>query len=66
MERQNIVAGLKRCNGGAEVITKRQLASFFGIKKTEYVNKYVHKLEAIEGKYFLVTEVAGELIQRTK
>lgn len=66
MERQTIVAALKRCNGGAEVITKAQLQRFFGIKKQEHVRKYVQGLESMDGKYYLVTDVASELMRRAK
>lgn len=66
MDRQSITAALKRCNDGAEVITKSEFQRFMGIKKADHVKKYFADLESIDGKYYLVTDLAGELVRRKK
>ncbi len=66
MDRQSITAALRRSADGAEVITKTQFKKFMGISKTDHVQKYFAGLESIEGKYYLISDVAGELLQRMR
>lgn len=65
MERQNLVRALKSHSDGADVITKSQFMSFMGIKKYDHIKKYLSGLDAIDGKYYLISEVAGALLRRT-
>ena len=64
MDKQSLTAALRRSAGGAEVITKTQFKRFMGISKMEHVQKYFAGLESIEGKYYLISDVASELVHR--
>lgn len=66
MDKQSLTAALKRCTDGAEVITKTEFQRFIGIKKADHVKKYLAGLEAIDGKYYLISDVAGTLMRRRK
>lgn len=66
MDKQSLTAALKRHANGAEVITKAGLQSFMGIKKADHVKKYFTGLESIDGKYYLISDVAGVLAQRKR
>ena len=66
MDRQSLTAALRRSADGAEVITKTQFKKFKGISKTDHVQKYFTGLESIEGKYYLISDVVGELMHRMR
>lgn len=64
MQKQDIVLRLKKHARGAEFITKKQIADTFGMIKQEHVKRYIKGLQAIDGKYYDILEVAGELQRR--
>lgn len=66
MEKKDLIAALKKAAQGAEVITRTQLMNFFNIQKYDHIKKYIRKLDSIDGKYFLISDVARELIGRVK
>ena len=45
-------------------ITKAQLSEVFGHKDRRAVDKYVSGLEAVDGKYYLITDVARRLKEK--
>lgn len=66
-EKQKIISGLKRCNKGAEVINKEQIAKFLGSRSDkDRVRRIVKDLHSYEEKhkFYLVTDVA-EAYMRT-
>lgn len=65
-DRQSLVRELQKYNRGAAVITREQFAKFMG---TTNNSKMVHKfleLEAIDGRFRLVTDVADMLIRNLR
>lgn len=66
-DKQMIMQGMKRCNNGAEVITKSQIARFMGNKApTQRVYRLVRDLKKYEKKYYLVSDVAEAYLQTVK
>lgn len=58
MRKTDITSALRQHTGGG-TITATGLARFLGVKDAAYVKrKYLYGLEAISGKYYLITEVA--------
>lgn len=56
--------GLKKVNGGAEVITKTQIARFYNCGQiTQRVRDIVRDL-GHDGRYYLRTEVRDEIYRR--
>lgn len=66
MDRATLTAALRRHTGGAEVITKTQLQAFMGIRGPQHIQRYVDRLDALDGKYYLVSEVAAELMRHVR
>ena len=66
MDKQKLQAALKRHTQGAEVITKQQICSFMGIKKQDHIRKYTDGLQALDGKYYLISEIADRMMQRAR
>lgn len=65
MNRKVLIDELKRYAGGGGVITKSQIARFYGLKHTTCkITDLVKDLNAINGKYYLVIEVAEEIRRR--
>ena len=65
MIKSDIVKALQRsCH--AEFITRQQIAKAFGIKNSRYVQSYVDGLDKIDGKYYLIEEVADNILRRTQ
>lgn len=62
MTRTDISAELRRVTEGQAFITVTQLARALGEKNTSRVKtKYLEGLESVNGKYYLITEVADAL-----
>ena len=62
-----IKESLKRAAGGAEFITATQVGKCLGIKNKESIrNKYLSGLEKVDGKYYLISDVAHRIIERTQ
>lgn len=66
MDKQSITAALRRSAEGAEFITKTQFKKMMGISKMDHIQKYFTGLESIDGKYYLISDVAGELMHRMR
>lgn len=66
MEKQEIINAMKKQVNGAEFITKQQLAGFMGIKDPKNINQYIKGLEAVNGKYFFIPDIAKVLWQRSR
>ena len=66
MDKRVLIDALKREANGGEMITRKQLMHFFNIEKYEHIKKYIRGLDAIDGKYFLISDVARILIGRVK
>ena len=67
MTRNDICAELARVTEGQAFITCSQLARALGIKHTENVKKeYLAGLEAVDGKRFLIREVADALKKKCR
>jgi len=65
MTKTEIKTALKPYNNGAGVITKTELAAFFGISP-RHVGRYLAGLECISGKYYLTDDVATIILRETK
>ena len=67
MTRNDICTELSRVAEGQAFITCAQLSKAMGIKHSEIVKKeYLSGLEAVNGRYFLVREVADVLKKKCK
>ena len=67
MNRNDICAELRRVAEGQAFITCAQLSKALGIKHTEIVKReYLTGLEAINGKYFLIREVADAIKKKCR
>lgn len=63
MDKRELVRDMKQyCGGG--FIKRQQLANYMGIKDPHNVDKYLHGLERVEGKYYFISDVAGVLKER--
>lgn len=63
--KQKVGDALRQSAGGAEVITISQLARFFGRKKPSAVDyRLTEGLEKIEGKWYLLSDVADAIAKR--
>ena len=51
---------------GSHFITKKQLAVFMGVKRSETVGQYVKDLPATNLKYYFIPDVADQIIANTK
>ena len=65
MDKKELTQSLKNFTG-AGVITKAKLCEFMGITHQRNVNKYLAGLMALDGKYYLVSDVAARLWERTR
>ena len=66
MTKKSLKSELKTHTDGASVITKTQLARFFGFKKpTTRIDDIVSDLTAIDGKYYLISDIAEVLERRS-
>ena len=65
MDKATLVRRLKRHAGGmdADFVTRRQIAEMFGLKKPDSANKYVKGLTCVSGRYYEITEVAGQIMK---
>lgn len=59
MEKADIVRALRRASDQQGFITLKELMEAFGKKERRSVLKYVDGLEAVNGKYYLITDVAA-------
>lgn len=48
---------------GAQFITQKQVADFMGVSR-DTARRKLHELDAIDGKYYFIPEVADELMKR--
>lgn len=65
MTQNDITHGLRMVTDGQAFITVSQLAKAMGRSDPKRMKKlYLEGLEAVDGKYYLVTEVAGVLKSR--
>lgn len=53
-------------NTGAHFITKTQLATFVGVKRSETISKYVNDLPVFNKKYYFIPDVAEEKVKDIK
>lgn len=64
-DKQKVANELQKYNGRAGVITKSQIARFLGIKQAgSRVNRLVADLDAYDGRYYLVQDVAEAFVRR--
>jgi hypothetical protein len=65
MEKQKLIDEMSR-QAGAMFATKTQIAAWFGIKDTHYINRYVDGLKAVDGKYYFIPDLAGVMERRAR
>lgn len=64
-EKQRVKEALRQSAGGAEVITLSQISRFFGRKKPTTVDyRLTEGLEKIDGKWYLLNDVADAIAKR--
>jgi|GEM_PF-3510876 len=66
MQKKDITNSLRRHADGGEFITKTGIAKTMGLKKSEYAQKYIRGLQAIDGKYYAISEVADNMMTRLR
>ena len=65
LTKQDITRSLQSYNSGAGVICKAQIGRFLGEQKPgRRTDKITAGLTAIDGKWYLVTDVAGAILRR--
>lgn len=62
MERKRIIQEM-RTMFGTGVITRKNLAKYFGTTE-KTVERYLAGLEAVDGKYYFIQDVADSLLER--
>lgn len=67
MTKQDIRRALAKAGETQAFITETQLAKCMGMKSANYVKKvFLSGLECVDGKYYLISDVAAVLISRRK
>jgi len=61
MDKREIKQQLERYTGGV-FITRQKLADALGVDNPRHVDRYLSGLDRINGKYYLIEEVAGKLM----
>lgn len=51
---------------GSYFITKKELATFVGVKRSETISKYVNDLPVFNKKYYFIPDVAEEMVKDIK
>ena len=64
MTRQDCIKALQKSAEADGFITMAEICRFIGIKKREYVQKYVEGLPRFEGKRYFIPEVADRIMSR--
>ena len=65
MSYTDVKDSLKKAADGAEFITAKQVGTCLGIKNRETVRtKYLSGLDKVDGKYYLIADVAHRIIER--
>ena len=64
MLKKDIVAELSKACEGQAFITLTQFSKALGIKDPKNAKKYLEDLEAVDGKYYLIRDVACNLKKR--
>ena len=65
MQKSEMIKEMERTEGTL-FVTKAGFAKWFGIKDPHYAAKYLHGVEAIDGKYYFIPEVAEILKERCR
>ncbi|MEY8366799.1 hypothetical protein AALA22_14265 [Anaerovoracaceae bacterium 41-7] len=63
MEKNQMKRDLERFCGGV-FITRQKLAESMGISNPRHVDRFLAGLERIDGKYYLVSDIAARLKER--
>lgn len=63
MNGPDIINGFKRINGRQMFVTKTQIAEAMGVKQTRSINWIVKDLEAVNGKYYFLTDVKNKIME---
>lgn len=67
MTKQDIRQALAKAGETQAFITKTQFAECMGMKNANYAKKkFLSGLECIDGKYYLISDIAAVLISRKK
>lgn len=61
MKKTDLTKDLRQFNGGSGLITRAVLARFMGIANPRHVDKYLRGKDRIDGKYYLISDIAEEL-----
>lgn len=65
MKKQKLINEMSR-QAGAMFATKSQIAAWFGIKNVRYIEKFVDGLQAVDGKYYLISDLADVMERRAR
>lgn len=63
MLKKDVVNALQKASETQGFITIEQLKAAFGVASRNTVKKYVRDLPVIGGKYYLITDVAAEILK---
>lgn len=65
MEKKDIVKSMKQQTNGAGMITQKGFAVWMGFAdQYKAKRRYLEGLEAVDGKYYLIDDIADRLIER--
>lgn len=64
MTKKELVADMRRFVGSdGGLITRSGIQQYVGVKSHHSVDKYVHGLERINGKYYFIPDVAESMLR---
>lgn len=63
MTKTELSADLRRHVGGSGFITRKGLADYFGVSEARVIDKYLHGLERVSGKYYFINDVSTNIFK---
>lgn len=51
---------------GSRLITRKKLADYFGKKDAHGIDKYLYPLNAVDGRYYFIPDVADSILNNCK
>ena len=64
MDRKTLIRSMESYAGGG-FMTRQRFAAYMGIRDPRRAKeKYLNKLDAVDGKYYFIPDIVSELIRR--
>lgn len=65
MDKKKLIADMRSLFGDSTgFMTRRDLANYLNVKDIHNVDRFIKGLEAVDGKYYFIQDVASVLIDR--